>query len=149
MSEPSLTGTPRHALLYDQDCSLCTFQMRMLTWLDWRQALALVPLADPRVAVLAPQIPGHALREAIHCVTPSGRVYRGARALRFVGARLPLLWPLAALLWFPGVIWIAEWVYQRISRNRYWLSRVFGCKEACAVLPARPRSEDRPATGRE
>lgn len=132
----------RYALLYDQDCSLCTFQMRVLTWLDWRNALRLLPLSDPEVARIAPQLSAEQLREAIHCVTPHGRVYRGARAVRFVGARLPLLWPLALVLWLPGVIFVAEWVYQCVSRNRYVLSRLFGCKDACAVMPRKMRSED-------
>jgi hypothetical protein len=26
-----------------------------------------------------------------------------------------------------------------ISRNRHLLSRLFGCKQACAILPARKR----------
>jgi len=46
------------------------------------------------------------------------------------------------VLWFPGVIWIAEKIYMWISRNRLLLSRLFGCKEACAILPARRREND-------
>jgi predicted DCC family thiol-disulfide oxidoreductase YuxK len=133
---------PRYALLYDQDCSLCTFQMRVLTWLDWRNALRLLPLNDPEVGRIAPQLTPEQLREAIHCVTPAGCVHRGARAVRFVGARLPLLWPLALFLWLPGVILVAEWIYQRVSRNRHLLSRLFGCGDACAVMPRRIRPED-------
>lgn len=142
MNESSISDPLRHALLYDQECSLCTFQMRVLTWLDWRHALRLLPLNDPEVARIAPDLSAEQLQEAIHCVTPAGRVYRGARALRFVGARLPLLWPVTAVLWFPGVIWVAEWVYRWVSRNRYVLSRVFGCKDACAVMPRKVRAED-------
>ncbi len=29
-----------------------------------------------------------------------------------------------------------------ISRNRHLLSRFFGCKEACSILPAREREGD-------
>jgi predicted DCC family thiol-disulfide oxidoreductase YuxK len=137
----------RHALLYDQDCSLCTFQMQLLTWLDWRHALRLVPLSDSEVARIAPQLSVEALQEAIHCVTPEGRVYRGARALRFVGMRLPALWPVALFLWLPGVIGVAEKVYQVISRNRYVLSRLFGCGDACAVVPRKVRAGDTFASG--
>ena len=57
--------------------------------------------------------------------------------------RLPLLVPLALLLWVPGVIWIAEKMYDLIARNRRTLSRIFGCKEACAILPARKRGQDK------
>ena len=143
------SGDPRRArntVLYDNDCSLCTFQIKLLGWMDWSNRIALVPLADPVVTVIAASLTPEALREAIHCVTPSGRIYRGARAIRGIGMRVPLLWLLALFLWIPGVIFIAEIVYQWISRNRYVLSRVFGCKDACAILPSRIRPEDAQST---
>ena len=133
----------QHTVLFDDECSLCTFQMKVLTWLDWRHALALVPLSDPRAQAIAPQLGREELQEAIHCVTPEGRVYRGARAIRFLGMRLPLLLPVALVLWLPGVIQLAEIAYQWVSRNRLLLSRVFGCKDACAILPARKREQDK------
>jgi predicted DCC family thiol-disulfide oxidoreductase YuxK len=144
-AEEQYGGGPRRTLntvLYDNECSLCTFQMKLLAWMDWGNRIALTPLSDPGVAGIAPSLTPEALREAIHCVTPSGRIYRGARAIRFVGMRVPPLWPLALFLWIPGVIFIAEIVYQWISRNRYLLSRVFGCKDACAILPSRNRPAD-------
>src|SRR5215207_6568926 len=101
----------RHIVLYDDECPMCTFQMKVMSWLDWFNKLALVPLSDPRAREIAPQLTREDLLEAIHCVTPEGRIYRGARAIRFVGMRLPLLLPLALFMWIPGVIWIAEIVY--------------------------------------
>src|SRR5262245_55259865 len=106
----------QHIVLYDDECPMCVFQMKVLSWLDWRNALALVPLSDPRAKEIAPQITREDLLEAIHCVTPAGRIYRGARAIRFVGMRLPLLVPVALVLWIPGVIWVAEIVYRWVSR---------------------------------
>ncbi|MEI9898242.1 MAG: DCC1-like thiol-disulfide oxidoreductase family protein [Chthoniobacter sp.] len=76
-------------------------------------------------------------------MTPQGRIYRGARAIRFMSLRLPLVVPLALFLWIPGVILIAEIVYRQVSRNRLVLSRIFGCKDACAILPARKREQDK------
>jgi len=133
----------QHLVLYDGECPMCVFQMRVLSWLDWRNALSLVPLSDPRANEIAPEITREDLQEAIHCVTPEGRIYRGARAIRFVGMRLPLLMPVALFLWIPGVIWIAEIVYRWVSKNRLLLSRVFGCKDACAILPKRKREQDK------
>ena len=132
-----------HYVLYDDECPLCTFQMKMLSWMDWRNALALLPLSDPKAAQIAPQLTREDLLEAIHCVTPEGRIYRGARALRFVGMRLPLMVPMALFLWIPGVIQIAEFAYQIISRNRLVLSKLFGCKGACAILPKLAREQDK------
>jgi predicted DCC family thiol-disulfide oxidoreductase YuxK len=126
-----------HAVLYDGECSFCTFQMKMLRWMDWSNRFALVPAADPRVATLAPALTEAHLNEAIHCVTQSGKIHRGARAIRFIALRLPAAIPLALFLWLPGVILVAERVYALISRNRQWISRVFGCKGACALVPDR------------
>jgi predicted DCC family thiol-disulfide oxidoreductase YuxK len=132
-----------HLVLYDGDCPLCVFQMRMLTWLDWLNRLALVPISDPQARAAAPSVSSEALHEAIHVVTTHGRIHRGARGIRFVGLRLPLLVPLALFLWVPGVIWVAEKVYMLISRNRQVLGKIFGCGEACAVMPKRDREQDK------
>jgi predicted DCC family thiol-disulfide oxidoreductase YuxK len=132
----------QHLVLYDQDCPLCTFQMRVLTWLDWRNCLALVPLSSPRAQTAAQSLGAEELRAAIHCITREGRIHRGARCIRFVGMRLPALVPVGLFLWIPGVIQIAEIIYRWVSRNRHVLSRFFGCKDACAFLPKRDRSQD-------
>lgn len=131
-----------HIVLYDGDCSLCTFQMRVITWLDWFNTVALVPIADPRAHEIAPRLTRTDLQEAIHCVALNGKIHRGARCLRFIGLRMPLAFPFALLMWIPGVILVAEIFYRWISRNRHILSRVFGCKEACAILPARQRTSE-------
>lgn len=132
-----------HLVLYDDECPLCVFQMKVLSWLDWRGALALMPLSDPQAQAAAPQLTREDLLEAIHCVTPEGEIHRGARALRFLGMRLPLLIPVALLLWIPGVIYLAEIIYRLVSRNRFVLSRLFGCRDACAILPKRVREQDK------
>jgi len=129
-------------LLYDDQCPMCTFQMRVLTWLDWFNAASLVPMSDPRAKEIAPRLTPEDFSAAIHCVTPDGRIYRGARCIRYIGMRMLLLVPVALVLWIPGVIWIAEKIYAWVSRNRYVLSRVFGCKGACAILPERKRDKE-------
>lgn len=132
-----------HYLLFDDKCPMCTFQMRGLTWMDWFNKLTMVPISHPKAQELAPHIERADLLEAIHCVSKSGKIYRGARALRFIGMRLVLGVPLALFLWIPGVIWVAEKLYAWVSRNRHLLSRFFGCKEACSVLPARERENEK------
>ena len=139
----SANAAVTNLVLFDDHCPLCTFQSRVLTWLDWFNVTTLLPLSHPRVAEVAPELSRADLLEAIHCVAPSGRIYRGARALRYLGQKMPLLWPTALFLWVPGVIWVAEHVYQFVSRNRHVLSRLFGCKEACTLLPARERQQER------
>jgi predicted DCC family thiol-disulfide oxidoreductase YuxK len=116
--------------------------MRLLTWLDWFGALSLVPLSSERGQAAAGSLTREELQAAIHCVAKNGRIYRGARCIRFVGLRLPLLVPVALFLWLPGVVQIAEVIYRWVSANRHLLSRLFGCREACRILPARRREQD-------
>ena len=137
-----MTPTTKHIVLFDSDCPLCTFQMKVITWLDWLDVASLLPISHPRAKSIAPSVDRAQLREAIHCVSPEGDTQRGARAIRFLSMRLPLAIPLALVLWLPGVIWVAERIYAWVSRNRLLLSRVFGCKSACAVLPERKRDDD-------
>lgn len=133
----------QHLVLYDDECPLCTFQMKVLTWLDWLNVAALVPLNSERAKEVAPQLDRETLRAAMHVVTAGGAIHRGARCIRFLSLRMPLLVPLGLLLWVPGVIWIAEHVYRLIANNRLVLSRVFGCKDACAIMPKREREQDK------
>jgi predicted DCC family thiol-disulfide oxidoreductase YuxK len=135
-------------VLYDDACPLCTFQRRALTWLDWFHVLTFVPISSPAAVWVAPHLTRTQLLEAIHDVTPRGQIHRGARCLRYVGMRVPLLLPMALALWIPGVVWVAERVYRWISRNRRLLSRLFGCKEACVILPERKRNAKAPQTKR-
>lgn len=125
----------KHILLFDSDCPLCTFQSRLLSWMDWFHVVEMVPLKEARAAEIAPDISREDLLEAIHCITPAGEIHRGARAFRFLGMRIPLLFPVGLFLWIPGVIKIAELFYAWVSKNRLFLSRIFGCKGACAILP--------------
>ncbi len=130
-----------HLVIYDGDCPLCTFQMKILTWMDWLNLTTLVPLTDAKVGRIAPQLTREQLLSAIHCLDKHGRIHRGARCIRFLSLRMPLLLPLGLFLWLPGIIWIAEKVYQWISRNRLVLSRLFGCGDACGWVPERKRSQ--------
>jgi len=137
-----------HVVLYDENCPFCSFQIRLLTWLDWFNIFSVRTLGENEDLAAEHLLEGEDLLAALHCLTPAGKIYRGARAIRFMCLRLPLGIPLALLMWVPGAIWIAEIVYRWVSQNRYIISRVFGCKNACAVLPPRERDMDRLADER-
>ncbi|MBG88271.1 MAG: hypothetical protein CMO80_15390 [Verrucomicrobiales bacterium] len=132
----------KNILIYDSDCSLCTFQMKVLTWLDWLERVRLLPIKDPEAKVVAPTLTREDLLEAIHVVTPANKIHRGARCIRYLSLRMPVLFPVWLFLWIPGVIRVAEKIYQWISRNRHLLSRWFGCGEACSIMPAKKRDGD-------
>lgn len=99
--------------------------------LDWLGALQWVPISRQQAVSGNPPLTGEALAEAIHCVTARGRVLAGIEALRFIGLRLPLVAPLALVLWLPGIAWLARWAYGWVSRHRQGISRWLGCETAC------------------
>lgn len=138
----AVSANHHHLVLFDSDCPLCTFQMKSLTWLDWLDKVRFIPINSERAAEIAPDLSREDLMEAIHCVTPEGTIHRGARAIRFLGLRMPLLVPAGLFLWLPGVIWVAEKAYQFISRNRLFFSRVFGCQGACTIMPQKERDQE-------
>lgn len=111
-----------HRVIYDDGCAYCVRQMRRVQRLDWGRRFRAVPRSSPEAAALG--LAPSALATAIHCVTRDGRVLRGAACLRFVGLRLPLVAPLAALLWLPGALRLAGRVYEWISRRRHRLGAI-------------------------
>jgi predicted DCC family thiol-disulfide oxidoreductase YuxK len=131
----------RAVVIYDGKCPMCTFQSRFIGYADFLHRLEMLPAQDARVQALAPHLTYADLMSAMHVVTPERKIHRGARAIRYIAARLPLLWPLCILLWIPGAIYLSEFIYRIVSRNRYVLSKVFGCKTACAVLPKKKNGE--------
>lgn len=134
--EEMATKASTNLVLYDDYCSFCVAQMRLLKRLDWFNTISVLPMSDPRAAALFPGLSKEQLLEAIRCVSGSGQVRSGARCFRHLALRLPMLIPMALIMWVPGVIWVADRVYWRISRNRYLLSRVLGCDGGtCAVRP--------------
>ena len=63
------------------------------------------------------------LDRAAYLDTGRGQLYEGFYSLRMLTLRLPLLVPLAPVLWVPGVSLLGPVVYRWIARNRYVISR--------------------------
>ena len=132
----------RHFLFFDSDCPFCQLQIKLLAKLDWLNKVNFVPLQDFKKTVKGVNIDENVLNQAIHCITPQKNIFVGAKAIRFVGMRIPLLIPLSLFLWLPGMMFIAEKIYQSLSANRYFLSRFLGCKEACSVNVTKNKKSD-------
>ena len=57
--------------------------------------------------------------ETMHVVTASGQVKTGFDAYRAISWSIPLFWPIAPLLYVPGVPLAGRRVYARVARNRH------------------------------
>jgi predicted DCC family thiol-disulfide oxidoreductase YuxK len=106
-------------LFTDGGCGLCLRATFTLTLLDLLRRLHLVNIRDTK------QREAHAkglkladLDRAMHIRFPGGRTVKGFDAFRAVAWHLPPLWPIAPLLYIPGVAPIGRRIYARVAANR-------------------------------
>jgi predicted DCC family thiol-disulfide oxidoreductase YuxK len=133
-AEQSSERRPPAQVLYDGDCALCRKSVSLLQRLDWLQRLKYLSVRNqaqiPDDARLRPE----RLLQEMHLVTPDrARVYHGFAAFRWLAWRLPLLMPLAPLLYLPGVPWLGQRLYLWVARNRF---RLVPCHGGVCTLPA-------------
>ncbi|GMV97699.1 MAG: DUF393 domain-containing protein [Phycisphaerae bacterium] len=110
-----------YGLIYDGQCPLCRRSVRLIKRLDWRGRIRPLDLhtqgeeIDRRAGGLSHEV----LMEAMHLVTPAGRVFAGFLALRRAAWVLPPTWLILPILYLPGVSRLGTAVYGRIARGRY------------------------------
>jgi predicted DCC family thiol-disulfide oxidoreductase YuxK len=105
--------------LFDDRCGKCRRFIRLSTTLDFAGRLDVVGLSDARIAREFGHFDLDALNIEMHVIDSRGRVFRGFYAIRRIAREVPLMWPLAALLFIPAVSAAGEPIYAWIARNRY------------------------------
>jgi predicted DCC family thiol-disulfide oxidoreductase YuxK len=113
---------------YDGNCTFCTRVVAVLSRTGWRGGVAWVPFQS--LAAPPTGLTWSDLEQAAYLDTGEVRLHQGFFAFRKLSVRLPLLIPLAPLLWFPGMSLLGAPVYRWIARNRYRIShcRIPGLK---------------------
>ena len=107
------------ALLYDGKCGLCIRSVFGILMLDPVGRVRPVDFHDKaaRTAV-APELKFADLDKAMHIKTGTGRSEKGFDAFRLLAWSLPPLWPLAPLLYIPGIPPVGRIIYAQISKRR-------------------------------
>ena len=119
-------------VIYDGQCGFCVRCVRLCRALDVRRVLRYDDATDRSgVHRRFPELAAADFDNAMFVVTPGRLVYRGFHAVRRIARAVPLMWPLLALLYFPGSGWLGPKVYAWVARNR----RRFGCESDVCVLP--------------
>jgi len=105
-------------VLYDGQCRVCRRAIALLRAFDVLNELELVSGSseDPR-RLRYPHITDDMLAHDLYVVEGNRRA-SGYDAYRWIACRLPLLWPVAALLWLPSFARIGRRWYRRIADSR-------------------------------
>jgi predicted DCC family thiol-disulfide oxidoreductase YuxK len=102
-------------LFYDGDCGFCTRVVRVMAALDRGHRVRWVAFQSLET------LPGSLTRADLQreAYIQRGEVLEGGfYSFRRLSQLLPPLWPLAPLLWFPGVNKVGEAIYAWVARNR-------------------------------
>jgi predicted DCC family thiol-disulfide oxidoreductase YuxK len=125
-------------VLFDAQCPLCLKAVDTLKRLDWLHRLRFLDARDPgSLPAREPPLDPDRLLKEMHLLTPDGKhVFHGYAAFRWLAWRLPLLWPIAPLMYIPGVPQVGQKVYLWIARNR---CRLVPCHGGVCSLTTSPK----------
>lgn len=115
-------------VIYDGACPLCRGTSRWLGRLDGQCRLAFLSLEERQTAQRFADLSRQELCQSVYVVEPNGRRHRGAEAVRYLVRRLPALWPLAPIFYFPGSLPLWRALYRWISHHRYGLRGKSACR---------------------
>jgi predicted DCC family thiol-disulfide oxidoreductase YuxK len=123
-------------VLFDGQCPLCRRSVEILKKLDWLGRLAYQDCRDEAHWPPSDQpLEMTRLLEEMHVVTASRRrAFAGYAAFRWIAWRIPAAWPIAPLLYIPGVPWLGNKAYLWVAKRRMHL---VPCHDGVCQLPTR------------
>jgi predicted DCC family thiol-disulfide oxidoreductase YuxK len=126
---------PRGWVLYDADCGFCTRWAWRIALFVGPRGFHLAPLQAPWVHQQLARLGGRALSESellheLRVLTADDAIYGGAEAFVFLARQIWWAWPVAALMWLPGMMSLSRAVYRWVARHRHVAS------PSCALAAA-------------
>ena len=125
----------RARLLYDGRCGFCVESVRKLRALDVFGSVEPIDFRGIEdVSALHPSLTAQRCRSRMQLIEPGGRLTEGFAAIRRLSLRLPMLWPVAPIVWLPGVGALGGRVYDWIATRRFLIHRNSACAtNQCAL----------------
>ena len=129
MARPSQVASPpsKPVMVYDGDCRFCALWIRRWAQMTG-EGVDYLPLQDPRVALLYPELPRERLETAVHFIDTGGAVYEGAEAVfRSLATNPSRRWWLHLYQGLPLAARASERAYRLVARHRSlfsWLTRI-------------------------
>jgi predicted DCC family thiol-disulfide oxidoreductase YuxK len=109
----------KYILLYDGHCPFCVARSKNLAALARLGTVHIVDFQEPATLAPFPELSHEACMQAMHLITPDGRVYRGFEAAVQAVATRPILGWFAYVYYVPGLRQLCEWMYRFIATHRY------------------------------
>jgi len=106
-------------LVYDGRCQFCRGSVRMLKVMDLFNTLKPVDYNEQSPQSLHPGLTVERAASQLHWIEPDGSLYGGYFVLRRLSWKMPMLYPLIPVLYFPGLGLIGPWAYRFVAKNRY------------------------------
>ncbi|CAN5731822.1 hypothetical protein BH18CHL1_BH18CHL1_10530 [soil metagenome] len=133
----------RLTILFDRDCSLCTWTVARLVRWDRYGRFAPIALQDaadrPDRPDLARVAAEHPLAASLHVVMPDGEVASRGRGMLAILDALPGGWLLRPWTLMPGMVGVLDRVYDQIAARRHPLGELVTRGQAIACeLPPQP-----------
>jgi predicted DCC family thiol-disulfide oxidoreductase YuxK len=133
-------------VLFDGQCNFCRSQIDILRRLDGKHRLDFVSLHDPTVTERFPDLSFEQLMDQMWIVSPEGDRFGGAYAVRYLTRKLPILWPIAPLMFIPGSMKLWQFLYKQIAKHRYRIAgRNCGNTGTCSLHYPSPLPPSKPA----
>lgn len=128
------TGRPKAMVLFDGDCAFCQKTVSILKRLDWGKALEFRSCREPEnIPPNEANLDAAKMLEEMHLLTPDRKkAYAGFAAFRYMAGRIPLLWAIYPLLYFPGVPQLGNRAYLWIAKNRF---NLVPCHNGVCTIP--------------
>ena len=107
-------------IFYDGLCPICIRSMTILCYFDWFQRIVYRDLEIHGTSLTSqyPEITIEDCRDEMHLLLPNGSVKKGFFAFREMVKYVPPLWPLLAIMYFPGADIIGPKVYKYVASRR-------------------------------
>src|SRR5215813_4838586 len=127
-------------VLFDDRCGKCRRFVAFSSLLDLARHLDLIGLSEPRRAREFGHFDLDALNFEMHVIDSHNQIFRGFFAIRRIALEVPLMWPLAALLFLPGVSTAGVPIYAWVARTRYGRLGPMQCNIGCSGCERKARS---------
>ena len=107
------------SMFYDGQCGFCSRSTCALILMDWLRRLRPVNFRSAQEhRTWAPDLLMKDLDRTVHVRFPDGKIFTGFCAFRALATHLPPLWPVAPLLYLPGMKFVGDRIYKRIAARR-------------------------------